>query len=112
MPYPTSRPPAPNGPGHCPRCLQEVLWCITAKARVPFAVDLQRNENGNQAVRQDHTGRWLTRQLTRERPTPENDEHLHMPHIKTCPVPAPRPTQQPPAGGRGRRGVRPVRWQR
>ncbi|MEU0109529.1 hypothetical protein ABZ313_29810 [Streptomyces sp. NPDC006251] len=110
MPYPTARPAAPNGPGHCPRCLAEVLWCITAANRVPFAVNPQRDDNGNQAVRQDHTGRWLTRQLTRERPTPENDEHLHMPHLKTCPVPAPR-SPRPPAP-RSRHGVRPVRWQR
>ncbi len=110
MPYPTARPPAPNGPGHCPRCLREVLWCITATNRVAFAVDPERDENGNQAVRQDHTGRWLTRQLTRERPTPEAGENLHMPHVKTCPAPAPR-APRPPAS-RSRRGVRPVRWQR
>ncbi|WP_228915954.1 hypothetical protein [Streptomyces sp. DH20] len=111
MPYPTPRPPAPNGPGRCPRCLGEVLWCVTAANRVPFAVDVDRNEAGNQAVRQDVTGRWLTRQLTKDRPTLEHDEHLHMPHLKTCPVPAPRSTPRP-ARGRTRQGVRPVRWQR
>ena len=111
MPYPTPRPPAPNGPGHCPRCLAEVLWCTTAHQRTQ-AVDATRNPNGNQAVRVDHTGRYLVRQLTKDRPTPEAGENLHMPHIATCPVPAPRRAPQPPAGGRSRRGVRPHRWQR
>ncbi|MBZ6259733.1 hypothetical protein KVH22_29900 [Streptomyces olivaceus] len=111
MPYPPPRPPAATGPGHCPRCLAEVLWCVTAANRVPVAVDTDRDPAGNQAVRQDHTGRWLTRQLTKDRPTPENDEHLHMPHIATCPVPAPRRTPAPRIT-RDRRGVRPVRWQR
>ncbi|MGW4107025.1 hypothetical protein [Streptomyces sp. NPDC004976] len=83
---------------------------MTAANRVPLAVEVDRNEDGNQAVRQDHTGRWLTRQLTKERPTPENDEHLHMPHIKSCPVPAPRGARTP--APRIHRGVRPVRWQR
>ena len=109
MPYPTPRPPAPNGPGICPRCLAEVLWCTTAHQRTQ-AVDATRNPDGNQAVRVDHTGRYLVRQLTKDRPTPEAGEALHMPHIATCPIPVPRP--QPPAGGRGRHGVRPVRWQR
>ncbi|MEV6125190.1 hypothetical protein AB0M23_32560, partial [Streptomyces sp. NPDC052077] len=74
MPYPAPRPPAPNGPGHCPRCHAPVIWCITAARRVAFAVDRDRDSAGNQAVRQDHTGRWLTRQLTKDRPSPENDE--------------------------------------
>lgn len=110
MPFPTPRPAAPNGPGRCPRCLQEVLWCVTAANRVPLAVEVERDDAGNQAVRQDHTGRWLTRQLSKDRPTPENDEHLHMPHIRSCPVPAPRGARSP--APRVRRGVRPVRWQR
>lgn len=110
MPYPTPRPPAPNGPGRCPRCLQEVLWCVTTANRVPLAVEVDRDPRGNQAVRQDHTGRYLTRQLTRERPTVEADEHLHMPHLAACPVPAPRGRGQQ-GGGRTRHGVRPVRWQ-
>lgn len=109
MPYPTPRPPATNGPGHCPRCLAAVIWCVTVNQRTQ-AIDTARNDDGNQAVRVDHTGRWLVRQLTSERPTPEAGENLHMPHIATCPAPAPR--QPRTAGTRGRRGVRPVRWQR
>jgi hypothetical protein len=109
MPYPTPRPPAPNGPSTCPRCLAPVIWCTTAHQRAQM-VDRDRNEDGNQAVRQDHTGRWLARQLTKDRPAPEAGENLHMPHIATCPNPAPRPIR--PAAPRHHRGVRPVRWQR
>lgn len=109
MPYPPPRPPAPNGPGHCPRCLQPVLWCVTAANRVPFAVQPDRSDDGNQAVRQDATGRWLTRQLTKDRPVLEHDERLHLPHLTLCPAPQPRRTAQP--AGRARRGIRPVRWQ-
>ncbi|MFF5958450.1 hypothetical protein [Streptomyces luteogriseus] len=86
-----------------------MLWCTTVNQRAQM-VDRDRNPGGNQAVRQDHTGRYLVRQLTRERPTPEAGEHLHMPHIASCPAAAPR-TPRPPAP-RGRHGVRPVRWQR
>ncbi|NJP75698.1 hypothetical protein HCJ99_34025, partial [Streptomyces sp. C1-2] len=71
-----------------------------------------RNDRGNQAVRVDHTGRWLVRQLDKERPTPENDEHLHMPHIATCTAATPRPARTASAGGRGRRVLRPAPWQR
>lgn len=109
MPYPSPRPAPRNGPGHCPRCRNPVIWCVTAHQKAQM-VDADRNPDGNQAVRQDHTGRWLVRQLTRERPTPEAGENLHMPHIATCPTPAPRRTPAPRTP-RGRRGVRPVRWQ-
>lgn len=109
MPYPPPRPPAPNGPALCPRCLAPVIWCVTVNQKAQM-VDRDRNEDGNQAVRTDHTGRWLVRRLTRERPTPEAGENLHMPHAATCPLPAPR---QPRLGlPRGRRGIRPHRWQR
>lgn len=111
MPYPTTRPAAPNGPATCPRCLALVIWCTTEKQRAQM-VDRDRNPDGNQAVRVDHTGRWLVRQLSNERPTPEAGEALHMPHVATCPVPAPRRTPTPGIP-RGRRGVRPVRrWGR
>ncbi|WP_329597781.1 hypothetical protein OIE43_18915 [Streptomyces pseudovenezuelae] len=108
--YPPPRPPAPNGPDTCPRCGDDVIWCVTVNRKAQM-VDRDRNEDGNQAVRCDHTGRWLVRQLTRERPTPEAGENLHMPHAATCPVPAPRRTPAPRTA-RGRLGVRPVRWQR
>lgn len=104
--YPTPRPPAPNGPGHCPRCLQAVLWCVTAANRVPLAVQPQADPAGNQAIRRDHTGRWLVRQLTRDRPVPEHDEVLHMPHVTVCPAPRRAPA------ARRRTGVRPAPWQR
>jgi hypothetical protein len=86
-----------------------VIWCITAANRVAQAVDADRNPDGNQAVRTDHTGRWLVRQLTRERPTPEAGEALHKPHIATCTSPPPPRQPNPP---RTHTGVRPHRWQR
>ena len=107
MPYPPPRPPAPNGPGHCPRCHAPVIWCVTDKQKAQM-IDPPRNPAGNQAAHQDRTGRWRVRQLTRERTTPEGSESLHMPHIATCPVPIPRAPR--PADGRGRRGVRPSPW--
>ncbi|MFI2437429.1 hypothetical protein [Streptomyces sp. NPDC018693] len=108
MPYPTPRPPAPkNGPGTCPRCYRPVIWATTAHQRTQ-PIDPDRNPKGNQALRQDHTGRWLVRQLNNERPTPEGAEQLHMPHIATCPNPAPQPSRpKRPAAPRHRRGVRP-----
>lgn len=109
MPYPAPRPPAPNGPARCPRCLAPVIWCVTAHQKAQM-INAERNPDGNQAVRQDHTGRWLVRQLTRERPTPEAGEQLHLPHAATCTAPAPRQPRLPIS--RGRRGIRPVRWQR
>jgi len=105
--YPTPRPPAPNGSGRCPRCLAEVIWCVTVNRRAQM-VDHDRNPDGNQAVRQDHTGRWLVRQLTSERPTPEGAENLHMPHVATCTAPAPRAPR--PADTRSRRSARPAPW--
>ncbi|MFJ2002159.1 hypothetical protein [Streptomyces chartreusis] len=109
MPYPTPGPPAPNGPDHCPRCHAPVTWCTTEHQKAQM-VDRYRNPRGNQAVRQDHTGRWLVRQLTKDRATPEGAEALHMPHVATCTVPPPRPPRMPVP--RGRRGVRPIRQQR
>lgn len=111
MPYPNPRPPAPNGPGTCPRCSQNVIWCLTTANRVAQAIDPHREDTGNQAVRTDHTGRWLVRQLSSERPSPEAGEHLHKPHIATCPAPTPRQQPRTPTT-RARTGVRPHRWQR
>ncbi|NEB00603.1 hypothetical protein [Streptomyces sp. SID13726] len=106
--HPFPRPAPPNGPGHCPRCGSEVIWCVTVNQKAQM-VDRPRNQDGNQAVRCDRTGRWLVRQLSSERPTPEADERLHMPHIATCTVPPPR---QPRPSAPRNRGIRPVRWQR
>jgi hypothetical protein len=68
-----------------------VIWCITTANRVPQAINAHRNTDGNQAVRTDHTGRWIVRQLTHERPTPEAGENLHLPHIATCTNPPRHP---------------------
>lgn len=109
MPYPTPRPAPANGPSTCPRCLAAVIWCTTSN-RKPQMVDRGRNPDGNQAVRRDHTGRWLVRQLTNDRPTPEGAENLHMPHAATCTHPAPRQPRIPTT--RGRQGVPAARRQR
>ncbi|MDN3021557.1 hypothetical protein [Streptomyces sp. S.PB5] len=110
MPTPYTRPAPPNGPGICTRCGAHVIWCLNAN-RNTQAVNAQRVDYGNQAVRQDAAGRWHVRQLTKERPTLEGSEALHYPHAPTCTNPAPRPAFTPGIP-RGRRGVRPVRWQR
>jgi hypothetical protein len=108
----THRPPVPNGPGSCPRCLAAVLWCLTEANRVPQAIDAARDSAGNQAVRIDHLGRYLVRQLTRDRSSTEGSESLHKPHVATCAAPAPRSAQRRLSSARVNVGVRPVRWQR
>ena len=86
-----------------------LYWVYHDPNRRAQMVDHDPDPRGNQAVRQDHTGRWLVRQLSGERPTPEGAEKLHMPHVATCPVPAPRPRPRL-AIPRGRQGVRPAPW--
>ncbi|WP_406398779.1 hypothetical protein [Streptomyces uncialis] len=89
------RPPAPpNGTGHCPRCGHPVIWCLTTARRLQ-PVNRQRDPTGNTAIHQDVVGRWRSRGLTRERPTPEGAEVLHIPHAATCPAPRPAPARQP-----------------
>ncbi|MCX4661482.1 hypothetical protein [Streptomyces uncialis] len=84
--YTPYRPAPPNGPGHCPRCLNAVIWCLTDTNRLAQPVNPGRDPRGNTAIRQDVTGRWRSRGLTRERPTPEHAEVLHIPHAATCPA--------------------------
>lgn len=110
MSIPSYRPPAPNGPGTCPRCCAPVIWTITTKNRVSQAVDTHRDPRGNQAIRQTVTGRWISRQLTKDRPAPEHDETLHMPHRITCTSPPPAPAPRPRLP-RERRGTRPIQGQ-
>ncbi|MFM9563275.1 MULTISPECIES: hypothetical protein [Streptomyces] len=112
MPYPSPRPAPPNGPGTCPRCHEPVIWCVTDANRVLQAVDRDRDPEGNQAVRVDRVGRYLVRQLSKDRPSTEGSESLHQPHIATCPVPTPRPARKRLSSARVKTGVRPVRWQR
>jgi hypothetical protein len=111
MPYPSPRPAPRNGPGNCPRCFDPVIWCLNAN-NITQAVNAQRVDYGNQAVRQTDTGHWRVRQLTKDRPTLEGSEALHYPHAATCPVPAPRPTRKRLPATKARTGIRPVRWQR
>lgn len=113
MPYQPPRPAPLNGPGTCPRCGADVIWCRNAGGNTQ-AVNRQRTpEYGNQAVRQDQTGRWHVRQLGGDRPTLEGSEALHYPHAATCTNRAPKPpAARRLSSSRVRVGVRPVRWQR
>ena len=112
MPY-SPRPAPPNGPGRCPRCGEEVIFCLNANGRTQAINRNRVAEWGNQAVRQDQAGRWHVRQLTKERPTLEGSEALHYPHAATCTNPPPRPpATRRLSSAKVRVGVRPVRWQR
>lgn len=112
MSTPPYRSPASNGPGHCPRCQQRVLWCLTDANRRTIPVDPAEDPTGNQAVRIDGEGRYWARQLSKARPAPEQREVLRRPHIATCPTPAPTPAPRPRLP-RERRGTRPTQgWRR
>lgn len=111
MPYPDKKPAPPNGPGTCGRCRADVIFCLNANG-IAQAINRERVEYGNQAVRQDQTGRWHVRQLNKERPTLEGSEALHYPHAPTCTNPAPKPARKRLSAARVTVGVRPVRWQR
>lgn len=98
MPDLIPRPPTPTGSGHCKYCLRDVLWTITAANRVPQAVDPTPDPSGKVAVYRDDLGRWRSRQLSRERPTAEHLEVLHIAHAATCPQPSrkrPAPRARP-----------------
>ncbi|MFI0528524.1 hypothetical protein ACH3XX_00570 [Streptomyces scabiei] len=113
MPYQNPRPAPRNGPGTCSRCGAAVIWCLNANG-ITQAVNRQRTpEYGNQAVRQDETGRWHVRQLGGDRTTLEGSEALHYPHAPTCTNPPPRPpAKRRLSSSRVRFGVRPIRQQR
>ncbi|MFD9107163.1 hypothetical protein [Streptomyces bottropensis] len=112
MPYSNPRPAPRNGPGTCNRCGAAVIFCLNAKGNLQ-AVNRERRDYGNQAVRQDQAGRYHVRQLGKDRPTLEGSEALHWPHAATCSNPAPRPpAARRLSSAKVRVGVRPVRWQR
>ncbi|MGY1498585.1 hypothetical protein ACW4TU_18630 [Streptomyces sp. QTS52] len=108
-PYPNQKPAPRNGSGQCTRCHADVIYCLNANGNTQ-AINAQRVDYGNQAVRQDSAGRWHVRQLTKDRPTLEGSEALHYPHAPTCGNPAPRVPV--PARRSDRRGapVRPGPW--
>ncbi|MFM9542283.1 hypothetical protein [Streptomyces turgidiscabies] len=109
MPYPNQKPAPLNGPHPCPRCQDDVIFCLNANGNTQ-AINRQRVDYGNQAVRQDSAGRWHVRQLTKARPTLEGSEALHYPHAPTCANPAPRvpaPARRPE---QRRTAVRPGAW--
>ncbi|MEW2570470.1 hypothetical protein [Streptomyces sp. NPDC047070] len=99
-----------NGPGTCPRCSAPVIFCLNARG-LTQAINAQRVEYGNQAVRQTETGQWRVRQLGGDRTTLEGSEALHYPHAATCANPARGTTPRRLSAGKVRQGVRPVRWQ-
>lgn len=111
MPYQNPRPAPRNGPGTCTRCGEPVIFCLNANGNTQ-AINAQRVDYGNQAVRQDQTGRYHVRQLTNERSTLEGSEALHYPHAPTCRNPPPKPAARRLSSAKVRVGVRPVRWQR
>ncbi len=92
MPYQNPRPAPRNGPGNCPRCGAPVIYCLNANGNTQ-AINRERRDYGNQAVRQDQAGRWHVRQLTKERSTLEGSEALHYPHPPPSTNPPPRPTK-------------------
>lgn len=112
MPYPTPRPPAPNGAGRCPDCLRAVLWCLTTANRRTIAIDPPEDDAGNQAIHIDTEGTYWARQLSTARPAIEQREVLRRPHVATCPIARTRAASRRRATGRARTGVRPVPWQR
>lgn len=109
MPYQPPRPTPRNGPGTCDRCQAPVIFCRNAGG-LTQAVNAQRVEYGNQAVRQTEAGQWRVRQLGGDRKTLEGSEALHYPHAATCSNPARGTTPRRLSAGRARQGVRPVRW--
>ncbi|MFF5004662.1 hypothetical protein ACFY3G_17745 [Streptomyces phaeochromogenes] len=110
MSYSSPRPAPPNGPSTCTRCDADVIWCLNAGGNTQ-AINRERVDYGNQAVRQTEAGQWRVRQLTKARPSLEGSEALHYPHAPTCSSPAPA-TPRRMSASRVRTGVRPVRWQR
>lgn len=109
--YQPPRPAPRNGPGTCDRCGDAVLYCLNARG-ITQAINRERVAYGNQAVRQDQTGRWHVRQLGGDRKTLEGSEALHYPHQPTCSNPRAGTTPRRLSAGKVRHGVRPVRWQR
>ncbi|MDX3024049.1 hypothetical protein [Streptomyces acidiscabies] len=113
MPYPAPAiTPDPTGPGHCPDCNAQVLWCLTTANRRRIPINPAPDPTGNQAVRIATDGTHWTRQLTRERPHVEVREVLRRPHLADCPAARRRAATSRRTTGRARSGVRPVRWQR
>ncbi|QFR00739.1 hypothetical protein F9278_36300 [Streptomyces phaeolivaceus] len=109
MPYQNPRP-ARNGPGTCPRCGDDVIFCLNAGGNTQM-INRERRDYGNQAVRQDQAGRYHVRQLTNERSTLEGSEALHYPHAPTCQNPPARPAARRLSSAKVRFGVRPS-WRR
>ncbi|MCM1976816.1 hypothetical protein [Streptomyces sp. G1] len=96
MPYPTPRRTT-TGYGTCDACDRRVLYALTTKHRKIIAIDPAPDPTGNQAVSVKDATYW-TRQLSTDRPVPEEREILRRPHHATCPA------------ARARTGVRPAPW--
>ena len=90
----------------CTTCGAAIFWAVTAKQKA-MTVDAEPDTTGTGtiALYRDVAGRLRARVLSRERPTLEHSEVLHMTHWATCTNPPPR--RRP---GRRRAGVRPGTW--
>lgn len=100
-----------TGYGTCDDCGRRVLYALTTRHRRIIPVDPPEDSAGNQAVSVKDITYW-TRQLTADRPRPEQGEVLRQPHFATCPVARARAAVRRRTTSRTRIGVRPVRWQR
>ncbi|MGW0599937.1 hypothetical protein ACWD11_22675 [Streptomyces sp. NPDC002776] len=108
--YPIPDRRTTTGYGTCDDCGRSVLYALTTKHRKIIPIDPPEDPKGNQAVSVRESVYW-TRQLSSDRPRPEEREVLRRPHIATCPVALARARARRTTP-RARTGVRPVRWQR
>lgn len=83
--YPSSAQRRTTGYGTCDDCGRSVLYALTAKHRRIIPIDPPEDPSGNQAVSVKESVYW-TRQLSSDRPRPEEREVLRRPHIATCPI--------------------------
>lgn len=90
-----------------------MIWATIERQKSQM-VDRDCDKRGNQAVRQDHTDRWLVRQLSEQRPIPVGAETLHLQYIAICSAPPllGQATRWRMSVGRDCVCVRAVRWQR
>jgi hypothetical protein len=83
--------------GRCDWCGAKILWTVTAATGSRMAMDPEPNEQGNQAVHKNVTGAYVSRGISKDRPTVEAAEWLAVPHVATCKAPRPRvPRRQGP----------------
>lgn len=67
----------------CRRCGGSVIVATTSATGSRILLDAEPDPSGNQAVRRDHTGTVITRQL-KAGEEPDGHERRMMPHVPTC----------------------------